>query len=119
MKQRVMQFIVEIGSEAVQNIVAVAHSLVTEGADLGDAIRTALQTSEKAANHPLTQDLLAILDVYVQKFQNQCNWHAMLSQFNIDQLVALIPGIVDALTRSMEGAQDVELDISPLMAQFA
>merc|ERR1719219_2007947 len=45
--------------------------------------------------------------------------HAMLSQFNIDQLVALIPGIVDALTRSMEGAQDVELDLSPLMAQFA
>jgi len=118
--KRVKQFIVEIGAESLQNIAAVVHTLVTEGnLNLSDAIRTAVETSEKAANHPLTKDLLAILDVYVQKFQNQCNWHAMLSQFNIDQLVALIPGIVDALTRSMEGAQDVELDISPLMAQFA
>jgi len=118
--KRVKQFIVEIGAESLQNIAAVVHTLVTEGnLNLSDAIRTAVETSEKAANHPLTKDLLAILDVYVQKFQNQFNWHAMLSQFNIDQLVALIPGIVDALTRSMEGAQDVELDISPLMAQFA
>jgi len=117
MKQRIMQFIVEIGSEAVQNIVAVAHSLITEGADLGDAIRTAIQTSEKAANHPLTQDLLAIMDVYVQKFQNQFNWQPILAQFNIDHIVALIPGIVDALTRSMEGAERVELDMSPLISQ--
>merc|ERR1719436_2409875 len=115
MKQRIMQFIVEIGTEAVQNIVAVAHSLITEGADLGDAICTAIQTSEKAANHPLTQDLLAIVDVYVRKFQ-QCNWTHMLSQFNIDQIVSLIPGVVDALTRSMEGHEDVELDLSPLMS---
>jgi len=118
--KRVKQFIIEIGAESLQNIAAVVHTLVTEGnLNLSDAIRTAVETSEKAANHPLTKDLLAILDVYVQKFQNQFNWHAMLSQFNIDQLVALIPGIVDALTRSMEGAEDVELDISPLMAQFA
>lgn len=119
MKQRVMQFIVEIGSEGLQNIAAVVHSLVTEGnADLGDAIRTAIETSEKAANHPLTQDLLAIMDVYIQKFQNQCNWHALLSQFNIDHIVKLIPGIVEALTRSLEGANNVELDLSPLIGQF-
>jgi len=118
MKQRIMQFIVEIGSEAVQNIVAVAHSLITEGADLGDAIRTAIATSEKAANHPLTQDLLAIMDVYVQKFQNQCNWQPILAQFNVEHIVALIPGIVEALTRSLEGADRVELDMGPLMSQF-
>jgi len=118
MCKRVKQFVVEIGSEALQNIAAVTYSLVTEGnVNLSDAIRTAVETSEKAANHPLTKDLLAIMDVYVQKFQNQCNWHAMLSQFNIEQVVALIPNIVEALTRSMEGAQDVELDISPLMLQ--
>lgn len=116
--KRVKEFIVEIGSEGLQNIAAVVHTLVTEGnVNLSDAIRTAMETSEKAANHPLTQDLLAIIDVYVQKF-NSCNWQGMLSQFNIDQIVALIPGIVDALTRSMEGAQDVELDLSPLMMQF-
>jgi len=117
--KRVKQFVVEIGAEGLQNIAAVVHTLVTEGnVNLSDAIRTAVETSEKAANHPLTQDLLAVVDVYVQKFQNQFNWHAMLSQFNIEQIVALIPGIVDALTRSMEGAQDVELDISPLMLQM-
>lgn len=117
--KRVKQFVVEIGAEGMQNIAAVVHTLVTEGnVDLSDAIRTAVETSEKAANHPVTQDLLAIIDVYAQKFQNQFNWHAMLSQFNIDQIVALIPGIVDALTRSMEGHQDVELDMSPLMTQF-
>jgi len=117
--KRVKQFIVEIGAEGLQNIAAVVHTLVTEGnVDLSDAIRTAMETSEKAAKHPLTQDLLAIVDVYVQKFQNQCNWHAILSQFKIEQIVALIPNIVDALTRSMEGAQDVELDIAPLMMQF-
>eukprot|EP00493_Phyllostaurus_siculus_P020865 UN21190 len=116
--KRVKEFIVEIGSESLQNIAAVVHTLVTEGnVNLSDAIRTAMETSEKAANHPLTQDLLAIIDVYVQKF-NSCNWQGMLSQFNIEQIVALIPGIVDALTRSMEGAQDVELDLSPLMMQF-
>jgi len=116
--KRVKEFIVEIGSEGLQNIAAVVHTLVTEGnVNLSDAIRTAMETSEKAANHPLTQDLLAIIDVYVQKF-NSCNWQGMLSQFNIEQIVALIPGIVDALTRSMEGAQDVELDLSPLMMQF-
>jgi len=116
--QRVKQFIVEIGSEGLQNIAAVVHTLVTEGnVNLSDAIRTAVETSDKAAKHPLTQDLLAIIDVYVQKF-NSCNWTAMLSQFNIDQIIALIPGIVDALTRSMEGAQDVELDLSPIMSQF-
>lgn len=118
MKRRIMQFIVEIGSEAVQNIVAVVHSLVSEGADLGDAIRTAMETSEKAANHPLTKDLLAIVDVYVQKFNNQCNWQPMLAHFNVDHIVALIPGIVDALTRSLEGADRVELDMSPLISQF-
>lgn len=116
--KRVKEFIVEIGSEGLQNIAAVVHTLVTEGnVNLSDAIRTAMETSEKAANHPLTQDLLAIIDVYVQKF-NSCNWQGMLSQFNIEQIVALIPGIVDALTRSMEGSQDVELDLSPLMMQF-
>lgn len=116
--KRVKQFIVEVGTEGLQNIAAVVHSLVTEGnVDLSDAIRTAVETSEKAANHPLTQDLLAIVDVYARKFQ-QCNWTQMLSQFNIDQIVTLIPGIVEALTRSMEGHNDVELDLSPLMSQF-
>jgi len=117
MKRRIMQFIVEIGSEAVQNIVAVVHSLVSEGANLGDAIRTAMETSDKAANHPLTKDLLAIMDVYVQKFNN-CNWQPMLAQFNVEHIVALIPGIVDALTRSLEGAEQVELNMAPLMSQF-
>jgi len=118
MKKRIMRFIVEIGSEAVQNMVAVVHSLVSEGADLGDAIRTAMETSEKAANHPLTKDLLAIMDVYVQKFNSQCNWRPILAQFNVDHIVALIPGIVDAITRSLEGADQVELDMSPLISQF-
>merc|ERR1719361_1163316 len=112
MKQRIMRFIVEIGSEAVQNMVAVVHSLVSEGADLGDAIRTAMETSEKAANHPLTKDLLAIMDVYVQKFNSQCNWRPILAQFNVDHIVALIPGIVDAVTRSLEGADRVELNMA-------
>lgn len=115
LKLRIMQFIAEIGSEALQNLVAVVHSLVTEGnADLGDAIRTAIETSEKAANHPLVKDLLAILDVYIQKLQC-CNWQQMLSKFNIDHVVALIPNIVDAITRSLEGAEHCEIDLAPLM----
>jgi len=111
LRQRVMQFVAEIGGEGMQNLVAVAHSLLKEGVELQDALRTAFETSEVAANHPFTQDLLAVLECYVQKFSH---WVPMIAQFNIDHVIVLIPNIVDSITRALEGQEDVELNLAPI-----
>jgi len=52
-RTRVMQLVAEIGAEGMQNLVAITHSLLKEGAQLGDALRTALDTSEVASSSPL------------------------------------------------------------------
>jgi len=115
MKQRVMQFIADIGTENVQNLVAVAHMLLTEGAQLGDAIRTAFESSEDVSEHPLVKDLLPHLDMFVA--QAGCFTQTLLPflrQIKIDGIIAMIPNIVDSITRALSGEQDVELDIAPI-----
>jgi len=111
LKQRVLRFIAEVGGEGMQNLVAVAHSLISEGSTLANALRTAFETSEVASTHPFTADLLSVIEVYAERFQQ---WVPMIAQFNIDHIVALIPNIVDTITRSIEGQEHVELDLAPI-----
>jgi len=114
-KQRAMQFVAEVGTEGIQNLVAVAHQLLQEGVGLADAIRTAFQTNEKAMLHPFAQDMLPVIDVYAQQY---AAWVPMLASFNIDNLITLIPSLVDSISSSMEGRSRVELDMRPIFAQM-
>lgn len=120
MKRRVMQFIADLGGEDVQNLVAVTHMLLAEGADLGDAIRTALESCEKAINHPIVQQFMPMLDVYVA--QASCFQQTMLPmirQMNVDHIVSMIPNMVEAITQALNGERDVELDMSPMFSMMA
>jgi len=115
MKQKAMQFVADMGTENVQNIVAVAHMLLTEGAQIGDAIRTALDSSEAVSEHPFVKELLPHLDLFVA--QAGCFTQTLvpfLQQINIEGIIAMIPNIVDSITRALSGEQDVELDIAPI-----
>lgn len=115
MKKKVMQFVVDMGTENVQNIVAVAHMLLSEGAQLGDAIRTALDSSEAVSEHPLVKEILPHLEMFVA--QAGCFTQTLvpfLRQIDIEGIIAMIPNIVDTITRALSGEQDVELDIAPI-----
>lgn len=114
-KARVVQFITDVGCEALQNIIGVAHSLLKEGAELAVAIRTGLETSDVASNHPFVKDFLPVLDVYIAKFQN---WVPQLAAFNIDHILALIPNLVECVSQHAEGRTDIELDIAPIFSQI-
>lgn len=115
LRTRVMQLVAEIGAEGMQNLVAITHSLLKEGAQLGDALRTALDTSEVASSSPLVKDILPLLDVYAAQYQG---WVQMFAAFDVNNMIALIPSIVESVTRSMEGQANVELDLRPLMASM-
>merc|ERR1712156_318374 len=115
LRTRALQLVAEIGAEGMQNLVAITHSLLKEGAQLGDAIRTAIETSDIASSSPLVKDMLPLLDVYAAQYQS---WVQMFAAFGVSNMIALIPSIVESVTRSMEGQERVELDLRPLMAQM-
>jgi len=115
LRTRVMQLVASIGAEGMQNLVAITHSLLKEGVQLADALRVAIDTSEVASNSQLVKDLLPLLDVYAAQYQH---WVQMFAAFDVDNMIALIPSIVESVTRSMEGNERVELDLRPLMAQM-
>merc|ERR1712038_2188597 len=54
-------------------------------------------------------------DVYAAQYQS---WVQMFAAFDVSNMIALIPSIVESVTRSMEGQERVELDLRPLMAQM-
>merc|ERR1712048_393581 len=67
LRQRVAQFVVDVGTEDLQNIFVVQHSLLCDGHDIPTAVRLALETSDVAANHPLVQDMLPLLSFAAPK----------------------------------------------------
>jgi len=115
LQARAMQLVAEIGAEGMQNLVAITHSLLREGAQLGDALRTALETSDVASSSPLVKDMLPLLEVYAAQYQS---WVQMFAAFDVDNMIALIPSIVESVTSALEGAKDVELNLRPLMASM-
>jgi len=115
LRTRVMQLVASIGAEGMQNLVAITHSLLKEGVQLGDALRVAIETSEIASSSQLVKDILPLLDVYAAQYQH---WVQMFAAFDVSNMIALIPSIVESVTRAMEGNENVELDLRPLMAQM-
>merc|ERR1719150_3606354 len=110
-----MQFIADLGSENVQNVVAVAHMLLKEGCQIGDAIRTALDSSEAVSEHPFVKEFLPHLDMFVG--QAGCFAKTLvpfITQIDIDGVIAMIPNIVETITRALSGERDVELDVAPI-----
>jgi hypothetical protein len=115
LRTRVLQLVASIGAEGMQNLVAITHSLLKEGAQLADALRAAIETSEVASSSQLVKDVLPLIDVYAAQYQH---WVQMFAAFDVNNMIALIPSIVDSVTRSMEGNERVELDLRPLMQQM-
>jgi hypothetical protein len=109
MKQRVAQFMSEVGAEDMQNIFIVLHSLLTDGHDITTAVRLAVETSDVASAHPFVQEMLPFVDACAPKYQS---WVPLMCQFDVQHIVAMIPNIIDCITRAAEGQENVELDIS-------
>jgi len=109
MKQRVAQFMSEVGAEDMQNIFIVLHSLLTDGHDITTAVRLAVETSDVASAHPFVQEMLPFVDACAPKYQS---WVPLMCQFDVQHVVAMIPNIIDCITRAAEGQENVELDIS-------
>jgi len=110
LRQRVAQFVVDVGTEDLQNIFVVQHSLLCDGHDIPTAVRLALETSDVAANHPLVQDMLPFLSFAAPKFQP---WVPMLtSAFSAEHVAAMVPQLVEAITQAAEGQENVNLDIA-------
>jgi hypothetical protein len=114
-RTRVLQLVASIGAEGMQNLVAITHSLLKEGVQLADALRVAIETSEVASSSQLVKDVLPLVDVYAAQYQH---WVQMFAAFDVNNMIALIPSLVESVTRSMEGNERVELDLRPLMQQM-
>merc|ERR1719492_65207 len=94
LRERIQQFVADVGTEDLQNMFVVLHSLLVDGHDLPTGVRLAVETSDVAANHPLVQDMLPLLTVFAPKFQP---WIPMLtSAFSSDQISALVPSLVES-----------------------
>jgi len=108
MKQRFASFLKDVGAEDMQNITVVLHSLLVDGHDIPTAVRLALETSDVALAHSFTQTLLSMTSMFAPMVQQ---WVPMVVQFDVEHVVAMIPQIIEAITKAIEGEQDVELDI--------
>jgi hypothetical protein len=110
LRQRVAQFVTDVGTEDLQNIFVVQHSLLCDGHDIPTAVRLSLETSDVAVNHPLVQDMLPLLPLAAPKFQP---WVPMLTAaFSAEHVAAMVPQLVECITQAAEGAENVNLDIA-------
>lgn len=110
LRERVAQFVLDVGTEDLQNIFVVQHSLLCDGHDIPTAVRLALETSDVAASHPLVLDMLPFLDVAAPKFQP---WVPMMTAaFSAEHISAMVPQLVECITQAAEGQENVDLDIA-------
>jgi len=109
MKQRVAQFLSEVGAEDMQNIFVVLHTLLSEGHDITTAVRLAVETSDVASQHPFVLEMLPFVDAYAPKYQS---WVPLMCQFDHSHIVTMIPNIIECITRAAAGEENVELDIA-------
>jgi len=108
MKQRMAQFLMDVGTEDMQNITVVLHSLLVDGHDIPTAVRLAMETSETAIAHPFVQTIFSMTAMFAPMVQN---WVPMLTQFDPTHCVAMLPQIIEAITRAAQGERDVEVNI--------
>lgn len=109
MKQRVAQFMSEVGAEDMKNMFIVLHTLLTDGHDIETAVRLAVETSDVASAHPFVQEMLPFVGAFAPMYQN---WVPLMIQFDPSHVVAMIPNIVDCITRAAEGEENVELNVA-------
>lgn len=108
MKQRFASFLKDVGAEDMQNVAIVLHSLLVDGHDIPTAVRLALETSDVALAHSFTQTIISMTSMFAPMVQQ---WVPMIVQFDVEHVVAMIPQIIEAVTKAVQGEQDVELDI--------
>jgi len=108
MKQRFASFLKDVGAEDMQNVAIVLHSLLVDGHDIPTAVRLAFETSDVALAHSFTQTLFSMTSMFAPMVQQ---WVPMIVQFDVEHVVAMIPQIIEAVTKAVQGEQDVELDI--------
>merc|ERR1712048_42778 len=110
LRERIRNFMIEIGTEDLQNMFVVLHSLLADGLDIPAAVRLAVETSDAASAHPLVQDMLPLLTAFAPKFQP---WVPVLTAaFNPEQIVQMIPNLMECITQAAEGQEHVNLDIA-------
>jgi len=108
MKQRFASFLKDVGAEDMQNVAIVLHSLLVDGHDIPTAVRLAFETSDVALAHSFTQTIFSMTSMFAPMVQQ---WVPMIVQFDVEHVVAMIPQIIEAVTKAVQGEQDVELDI--------
>lgn len=108
MKQQFALFLKDVGTEDLQNIAVVLHSLLVDGHDIPTAIRLALETSDVATAHSFSPTIISMTSMFAPMVQQ---WVPMIVQFDVQHVVAMIPQIIESVSRAVEGEQDVELDI--------
>jgi len=108
MKERFAGFLKDVGAEDMQNVTIVLHSLLVDGHDIPTAVRLAFETSETAMAHPFIETIFSMTTIFAPMMQQ---WVPMMTQFDPSHLVAMLPQIIEAITKAAEGEQDVELDI--------
>jgi len=108
MKQRFAAFLKHVGAEDMQNIIVVLHSLLVDGHDITTAHRLAFETSERAMAHPFVQTIFSMTAMFAPMVRH---WVPMMTQFDPTHIVAMIPQIIEAVTKAATGEERVEIDI--------
>lgn len=111
MKQRVAEFLSEVGAEDIQNMFIVLHTLLKDGHGIEVAVRLAVETSDVASAHPFVQEMLPFVGAFAPKYDN---WVPLMCQFDSSHVVAMIPNIIDCITRAASGEENVELNVADI-----
>lgn len=114
-RDRALQFVTEVGTETLQSVLVIAHSLLqNDGTTLQDAIHSALATCDLIKNK-FIQDILPCINAILPKAEA---YTPMIRALNIDHWVAMVPKIVELIQQKAEGNNPCELDIRPMMAMM-
>jgi len=114
-RDRALQFVTEVGTETLQSVLVIAHSLLqNDGTTLQDAIHSALATCDLIKNK-FIQDILPCINAILPKAEA---YTPMIKALNIDHWVAMVPKIVELIQQKAEGNNPCELDIRPMMAMM-
>jgi len=114
-RDRALQFVTEVGTETLQSVLVIAHSLLqNDGTTLQDAIHSALATCDLIKNK-FIQDILPCINAILPKAEA---YTPMIKSLNIDHWVAMVPKIVELIQQKAEGNNPCELDIRPMMAMM-
>lgn len=114
-RDRALQFVTEVGTETLQSVLVIAHSLLqNDGTTLQDAIHSALATCDLIKNK-FIQDILPCINAILPKAEA---YTPMIRTLNIEHWVAMVPKIVELIQQKAEGNNPCELDIRPMMAMM-